>query len=176
MINIVRKSHEILMEFPNPNIAIDMTAGRGNDTLFLSKIAKKVYAFDIQDEAIKSTKELLESELVSNVSLIQDNHRFVKTHVKSNIDLAIYNLGFLPKGNKKICTNADDVIHSLEYLLEILNLNGIIVIVIYMHNSDEEMAVLKYTSALPKEFDVSKFEVLNKQECPYIIKIRRTQF
>ena len=34
-------------------IAIDFTMGNGHDTLFLSKVAKQVYSFDIQQEAFK---------------------------------------------------------------------------------------------------------------------------
>ena len=43
----------------NNTIGVDATCGRGKDTLFLANIFKEVYAFDIQDEAIESTKELL---------------------------------------------------------------------------------------------------------------------
>ena len=38
------------------SIAVDMTTGNGNDTYFLCKLAKKVYGFDIQKEAIENTK------------------------------------------------------------------------------------------------------------------------
>ena len=44
------------------DICIDATAGRGNDTAFLCELAGKsgrVIAFDIQSDAIESTKQLL---------------------------------------------------------------------------------------------------------------------
>ena len=47
--------------------AIDFTMGNGNDTLTLSKVAKKVYSFDIQELALKNTKELIKDiELLQN--------------------------------------------------------------------------------------------------------------
>ena len=46
---------------------IDATMGNGHDTLFLSRLVGeggKVYAFDIQKQAVDSTKKLLEKEVV----------------------------------------------------------------------------------------------------------------
>ena len=43
----------------NGDIVVDATMGRGNDTLFLKQLVGKdgfVYAFDIQEEALQSTK------------------------------------------------------------------------------------------------------------------------
>ena len=50
--------------------AIDFTMGNGNDTLTLSKVSKKVYSFDIQELALKNTKELIKG--INNVELILD--------------------------------------------------------------------------------------------------------
>ena len=36
---------------------VDMTAGNGNDTLFLARLAKRVLAFDVSEEAIRRSKE-----------------------------------------------------------------------------------------------------------------------
>ncbi len=173
MINIVNESHKLLKEFSNPEVAVDMTCGRGRDTMFLAGLAKKVYAFDIQDEAIISTNNALETANIQNVTVIKDNHRHIKSHVRTRIDLAIYNLGYLPEGDKAIQTHANDVIHSLEYLLEIINPQGIIVIVLYPNDFTENQEIEAYCEALDSDYDVSRFSVLNKKDCPYIIKIRR---
>ena len=53
-------------------IAIDFTMGNGHDTLFLSKVAKQVYSFDIQQEALNNTKKLIED--TDNVNLILASH------------------------------------------------------------------------------------------------------
>ena len=51
------------------NLAIDATCGRGNDTLFLLGLFKEVYAFDIQAEAITSTKDLTKE--YNNVNMLK---------------------------------------------------------------------------------------------------------
>ncbi len=46
MDKVLRFSHRLLEEvLTNTDISVDMTCGAGNDTLFLAKISKKVYAF-----------------------------------------------------------------------------------------------------------------------------------
>ena len=41
--------------------AVDCTCGRGKDTLWLARHCGRVYSFDIQEEALKSTEELLDA-------------------------------------------------------------------------------------------------------------------
>lgn len=41
----------------NKHIAVDMTCGNGNDTLFLAQHAGFVYAIDISQEAITKTMQ-----------------------------------------------------------------------------------------------------------------------
>ena len=76
------------------DICVDMTLGNGNDTLFLSSLAKKVIGFDIAIEAINNSKEKLKD--VDNVILINDNHINVNSYVKEKVKLFIFNLGYLP--------------------------------------------------------------------------------
>ena len=61
--NALGPSHKFIYEHVSPGeICIDATAGRGRDTLFLCELVGeggKVFAFDIQEEAINSTRELL---------------------------------------------------------------------------------------------------------------------
>lgn len=173
MINIVDLSHEIMKDAKNPDIAVDMTCGNGFDTLFLSRIANKVYAFDIQDLAIENTSKLLQKHQINNVKIIKNSHDLFDIYVKENIDLAIYNLGYLPQGNKDIKTEASTVIASLMKAVSKLNVNGFIVIVIYLHDITESNQITEFVSRLDSTFDVLKIQVLNKKDCPYIIKIKK---
>ena len=43
------------------DIVVDATMGNGHDTLFLAKLAKQVYAFDIQEQALEKNKSTLAS-------------------------------------------------------------------------------------------------------------------
>ena len=50
--------HELIKGLNNSDkVAVDATLGNGYDSLFLAPLFKKVYSFDIQDLAIKRSKE-----------------------------------------------------------------------------------------------------------------------
>lgn len=63
------------------DIVIDATCGNGNDTLMLARLAKKVFAFDVQKKAIDNTKKLLEKNNVKNVELINDSHENLEKYL-----------------------------------------------------------------------------------------------
>ncbi len=171
MIQLTNLYKIILKEYTNIDVSIDMTCGNGYDTLFLSKISKKVYAFDIQDEAINHAKDLLRDN--HNVTFINDNHVNILNHVNEMIDVAIYNLGYLPGGDKSIITNADSTIASLKSLLTILSDKGIIIIEVYPHNNEENKQITKFTSNLDNHYDVIKIDLQNKSNSPYLIVIKK---
>lgn len=125
----VQYYHEIIENMNNTHIAVDATLGNGNDSLLLANKFKDVYSFDIQDLAIKRSKEKLKD--YHNVHIIKDNHIYVNNYVHSKIDLAIFNLGFLPGSDKKICTNSYTTIKALENIYSNLNNKGIIIITSY---------------------------------------------
>ena len=60
------------------DVVIDATMGNGYDTIYLGNLVGengKVYAFDVQEEAIKSTKKKVERDnLTDRVELILDGH------------------------------------------------------------------------------------------------------
>lgn len=175
MINISKYSHDLLGKIKNANISIDMTCGNGYDTLYLASISKSVFAFDIQDLAIENTKKLLKDKNVNNVKVIKESHDLYDIYINDPIDLAIYNLGYLPKGNKEIKTESNVVVNSLKKLIKQLNINGMIVIVIYLHTRDESIKIEELVSHLDSCYDVIKHQVLNKENCPYIIEINRVK-
>ncbi len=78
--------------------------GNGNDTVFLAKSSKKVYAFDIQEEAIAKTKAKLTGQGISNVELILDGHENLEQYVHTPLRAAIFNLGYLPSADKTVIT------------------------------------------------------------------------
>ena len=53
-------AHAFLAEVvTKEDIVVDATMGNGHDTLFLAKLAKQVYAFDIQEQAVEKTRQRL---------------------------------------------------------------------------------------------------------------------
>ncbi len=119
----------------NGDHVVDATAGNGYDTLFLAgKVGTSghVYAFDIQEEAlIKTGDRLKEYKLEGWVTLYQDGHENLLQYVQKPISVAMYNLGYLPKGDRQITTKHQTVIQSLKQALTLLKPGGIVTIVLY---------------------------------------------
>ncbi|MEA4822478.1 MAG: class I SAM-dependent methyltransferase [Erysipelotrichales bacterium] len=132
--NAVSFAHELCKKSKGFDVAIDATLGNGHDSLFLSSLFKKIYAFDIQKLAIKRSKKRLENSL--NVDIILDSYTNFDNYVFEKVDLIIYNLGFLPGSNHKVITNAKETIASIKKGIEILKDNGQIIIVSYTQHDN----------------------------------------
>ncbi|MEG2288594.1 MAG: class I SAM-dependent methyltransferase [Clostridium sp.] len=155
-------------------IAIDQTLGNGSDCDFLSGKFKKVYAFDIQSTAIEKYKK----KNKENVILIMDSHENIANYIKEEVDVAIYNLGFLPGGDKSITTHAESTLKSVEDTLKILKSGGFVLIAVYTgHNAGqyESEELIKYVGCLPKnKFGVMLHKVINRSEnAPYLLVIEK---
>lgn len=177
MDKILEFSKRIIKDKANKELnAIDMTCGRGNDTLFLSTLFKKVYSFDVQEEAINSSRELTKDK--QNIDYILDNHKNVDKYVKDKVGLVIYNLGYLPKGDKNITTCAFDVIESLEKVTNLLESKGVIIITVYPGHPAgalESVEIDKYLRKYnQKMFEVLKYEFINQiNNPPYLYVIEK---
>ena len=97
------QKHFILTHLKEGDVAVDFTMGNGYDTEFLSKTVGetgRVYAFDIQKQAVESTaRHLKEVGCPENYTLIHDSHQFVKNYVKEPFKAGMFNLGWLPGGD-----------------------------------------------------------------------------
>lgn len=181
---ILNVAHDLLKDsIEKEETAIDATCGNGNDTLFLSKVTGEdghVLAFDIQDQAIKNTKQLLKENSQNNVTLIQDSHANISDYVaaEQKIGGAIFNLGYLPRSDKSIITKGKSTITAINTILHHLKKDGLIVIVVY-HGHDggkqEKEALLKYVGSLEqKAFTVLRHEFINQQnDPPFILAIQK---
>lgn len=156
------------------DIAIDCTMGNGNDTAFLCDLVGengKVYAFDIQETAIINTrKRLTDENLLDRANLILDGHENVDKYVDTKVKFVIFNLGYLPKGDHKVVTKTETTLLAMEKCLELLQKNGIILMVLYPgHESGrkEKRVILEYVSSLPqKQYSVSHLQFLNQINNP----------
>jgi precorrin-6B methylase 2 len=186
MKSILRYSHHLLEEIILPGeTVIDATCGNGNDTLFLSKLVGEngeVIAFDIQDEAIHQTDQLLIEHGYTNVSLVLDSHanmeNYLSKDLEGKIGGAIFNLGYLPKSDKSIITKGDSTIKAIQTILPYLKPNGRIILVVYYgHDGGEEEknSILKHVISLDqKKFDVLRYGFINqKNDPPFIIAIQK---
>ena len=112
------QKHFILTHLKEGDVAVDFTMGNGHDTEFLSKTvgeAGHVYAFDIQEAALISTAKNLESAgCFKNYTLIHDSHHNVKNYVDRPIKAGMFNLGYLPGGDKSITTMRATTLPAIE--------------------------------------------------------------
>lgn len=160
------------------DIACDMTLGNGHDSMMILELChpKKLYAFDIQEAAFIKSKELLGDR--SQVKFIHDGHENFDLYLKDNIDLAIFNLGYMPGQDKTIKTDYKKVITCLEKLLMSLNKNGHIIITLYPgHDSGKQEAEKIYDFLIKlnqKEFIATKFDFINQVNFPpHVIMIEK---
>ena len=160
-------------------IYIDFTMGNGNDTLFLTNICEDcfVYAFDIQQIALDNTNNLLINNNKTNYQLILDTHSNIAKYINKPIDGGIFNLGYLPNGDKSITTNAFNTIKALKYALELLKVKGVISLMVYVgeyNDKDEQNLLMDFVSNLDKHiFNVILHKLINHDKAPYLIVIQR---
>lgn len=156
--------HEFLDEIIKPNwICVDMTAGRGYDTKKLAELAQQVICFDIQPEAIESTKELTKE--YTNIHYILDNHQNINEYIKDFVHLVIYNLGYLPNGNKKIITKKQSTIISLSKIHQLLRNNGYLILTCYPGHAggkEETEAVKQWLKHHEKQYEIKVYDYPTK--------------
>ncbi len=153
---------------------VDATAGNGNDTVFLAEKVGPVghvYAFDIQIDALAKTAEILKKkELSDRVSLIQSGHEQLLQYVRNPVSVVMYNLGFLPGGDRQVTTKSETTLSSFKQALTLLKPGGMITMVIYPGHSEgrlekeELMLVCKDLSS--SDYAVLHLELINQANDP----------
>ncbi len=178
VVNTIKFTRDIIYRnLRDGDRAVDCTVGNGHDTLLLADIvgdSGRVYGFDIQDIAIETTFKKLESEnLINRVNLIKDSHENIDKYIKESVDLVIYNLGYLPRGDKNIKTEKSSTIKSIQISLELLKNNGIILITCYTGHdggSEEKDAIEDFLKKLNQsDFNVLKYDFINQKNFPPVL-------
>ena len=165
------------------DVAVDFTMGNGNDTLFLSKAVGengKVYAFDIQEDALISTRAHLEANgAPENYTLICDSHHNLANYIKEPIKAGMFNLGYLPRsGRKTLYTMRETTMPAVEAALELLAPDGVLIVAIYPGHEEgalEGDMLREYFKTLSKyRICASEFHILNSPTSPYFYLIEKT--
>ncbi len=169
----------ILEHLHDGDIAVDFTMGNGHDTEFLSKTVGEnghVYAFDIQASAVESTsKNLAAAGCPNNYTLIHDSHHNVKNYVKEPIKAGMFNLGYLPGGDKSITTMRATTLPAIEAAIDLLGKDAILLIAVYPGHPEgdaEGKEITEYLSTLSR-FKVccTKVQIVNSATSPYFMMI-----
>ncbi|OHS86094.1 SAM-dependent methyltransferase [Streptococcus sp. HMSC34B10] len=173
-------AHDFLAQvITKDDVVVDATMGNGHDTLFLAKLAKQVYAFDIQEKALEKTSQRLQEAGLTNAELILQGHETVDQFV-GEVKVAIFNLGYLPSADKNIITKPQTTIEALEKLCRMLIKGGRIAIMIYYGHEGgdiERDAVMDFVSQLPQqEYTATIYRTLNQiNNPPFLIMIEKLE-
>ena len=161
---------------------IDATCGSGRDTLFLSRLVGstgKVWAFDVQEEAMTATGDLLrDAGCLPWVTLVRSGHERIANHVSEPVRAVVFNLGFLPGCDHRIVTTVETTRAALAQVSALLLPGGIISIAVYTGHpggAEEGAAVEQWAAGLsPRGFNTWKSRQLNRSEtAPYLVLVEK---
>lgn len=170
--------HRIINEKVQPgDICIDATAGRGNDTLLLAQLVGEsghVTAFDIQQDAVDSTKALLATNGMTERTdvLLKSHSEMGEMFEENTVSCITFNFGWLPKGDHNIFTSKSTSIPAIEQGLKLLKSGGIMTLIIYYGREtgfEERDALLEYLPTIDSSrFTVIEMPFVNRPNCPPI--------
>jgi predicted methyltransferase len=173
------------------DLAVDLTAGNGHDTLFLCRsvgCTGRVLAFDVQRRALRQTAARLGAEglhpvFVSDsdprpgrepgVYLIQDCHARLAGYLPAAPSAVVANLGYLPGGDHTVMTQPDTTLAALRAALESLRCGGRLAVVVYVGHAGGEAesdGVRMLLSQLPtRQWQVLSLRAANRPQAPTLL-------
>ncbi|MDL2316761.1 class I SAM-dependent methyltransferase [Desulfovibrio sp. OttesenSCG-928-A18] len=183
-------------------LALDGTCGNGRDTLWLAAGLRalrqshaaafrwSVLALDIQERALASAgQRLAEEGLLDLVTFARQGHEELEAILGRMraarpeplaLGLGVYNLGYLPGGDKGIRTSAPHTLRSLEAALRVLVPGGMLLVHAYAGHAggpEELEAVRAFACGLSEsEFSAASYALCNKSRNPealFLISRRR---
>lgn len=160
--------------------AVDFTMGNGHDTLWLARAvgpAGKVYAFDIQQQALDSTARLLAENGVENVRLIKASHHLAKDYVKEEICVGMFNLGWLPGGDKSVTTLHETTLPAITDAIGMLAPGGGLLIAVYPGHPEGEIEGRMITQTLSEysrfQYTISCLKIVNSPASPFFFLVEK---
>ena len=149
------------------DVVVDATLGNGHDTLFLAQCVGsggQVFGFDVQEEAIRSTvKRLAEAGIAESVcQLYLESHAKMGEYVPEGVRAVMFNLGYLPGGDKVMITRVDTSLAAVARALGLLAAGGVMTVMCYPGHAgggEEALAVKGLLAGIGREsFDVKLLE------------------
>ncbi|MFC0214505.1 class I SAM-dependent methyltransferase [Paenibacillus chartarius] len=185
------------------DMAIDATAGCGNDTLLLCRLvgaSGRVVAFDIQPEALEQTQVRLAAAGMDpcRYRLVLASHHEMEAYVKAEdrlgkidgrdagVAAVMFNLGYLPgdgsaadeSDGERIITRPDTTIPAMEAALRLLRPGGVLTAVLYPGHSggrEEAEAVEAWAAGLPQRAaQTLRYSFTNAPAtAPYLVAVEK---
>lgn len=175
-INKITEVNKIFLEkiIKKGDVVIDATMGNGYDTVYLGNLvgeSGKVYAFDVQEEAILSTKKkVVRDNMEDRIELILDGHENLDKYIKEDVSCVVFNLGYLPRAKHVIITQPDTTLQAIKKSLDLLKPNGIISIAAYIGHEgglEEKNYICDYLNTLDQNYyNVLHMEFTNQINNP----------
>ena len=177
-LNTLGVAHKIIEEkVKKGDFCIDATAGRGHDTAFLCSLvgeSGRVIAFDIQQQAVDSTRELLQEQGYAQIAqVILDSHSNMDQYAQpESVDCITFNFGYLPGGDHSIFTTPATSIPAIEKGLKLLKPGGLMSLCVYYGGDsgfEEKDALMEYFRIIDsKQYTVLITEFANRPNNPPI--------
>ncbi len=171
----------ILAHLHEGDTAVDFTMGNGGDTLFLSQTVGergRVYAFDIQESALVSTRaNLVKNGAPENYTLICASHHRVREFVDTPVKAGMFNLGYLPGSGETVTTLRKTTLPAVEAAIDLLAPDGVLIIAVYPGHEEgrlEGEEIAAYLATLSRyAVCASRFQILNSPAAPYFFVIEK---
>lgn len=161
---------------------VDATMGNGYDTLWLCELVGengKVYAFDIQQEAVNHTAERLEKASVrERAALFCMGHERMLEAVHEPVDAVLFNLGWLPGAEHGVTTQTSTTLQAVEAALALLKEEAVMTICIYPGHEEgthELHSLLEWAAKLDdRRYDAMLKHYVNQpNDPPQMLAIRK---
>lgn len=174
-------AHRYWREFLHPgDCVIDATVGNGYDTFFLASLLKgqgRLIGYDIQQEAIENTKVRLEGLLENEKKIICLKKKSHALFEEKEVNLIVYNLGYLPGADKRVTTAVETTLQSVENGLKILAKRGAMSITCYPGHEEgglEQAAIKNFLKTIPSSsWTVCFHQWINRPNAPTLIWLQR---
>jgi len=162
--------------------AVDATMGNGRDTLWLCRQvgdAGRVYAFDVQPEAVERTRERLEAEGVSDrATLFCRGHQDMAGCVPEPVDAVMFNLGWLPGAVHAVTTRTETTLLAVDAALSLLRPQGLMTVCVYPGHEEgarELAALTDWAKHLdPRQYDALLECYMNQpNDPPQLIAVKK---
>ena len=192
---IVPWSQQLICEILPPGaLAVDLTAGRGRDTLAMARAVGpqgQIVAFDRQSAALEQTSSLLQSHgfvvnpwpaeqvlpVQAGVFLVQACHSAIGKILQSPVKAIMANLGYLPGGDPLLITRPASTLAAVQGALDLLAPGGRLAVTVYPAHpggAEEGALVNALLCNLPGDrWQVLSLRAANIGQAPYLLVAER---
>ena len=168
------------------DVVVDATAGNGYDTEFLAEAVGDegaIYAIDVQAAALEETeKRVKKAKFGGELRLVERSHaelmEIVEEEHHGEVAAVMFNLGYLPRGDKSLTTQWATTLPALRASLGMLRNGGVLSVVCYPGHAagaEEANAVTRWAALLDQvDFRAVRYHFENvDSDPPFLIGVEK---